>query len=77
MAAGVSGATPHGCVQTEARGGGYVAYGGWGFWGLGFLGLLHMDVFRQRLEEVGMYVCHVAASCPRNKSKSLFVEPLL
>ena len=27
-------------------------------WRLGFLGLLHMDVFRQRLEEVGVvYWC--------------------
>ena len=26
-------------------------------WRLGFLGLLHMDVFRQRLEEVCVYVC--------------------
>ena len=24
-------------------------------WRLGFLGLLHMDVFRQRIEEVGAY----------------------
>ena len=28
-------------------------------WRLGFLGLLHMDVFRQRLEEVGTR-CYVA-----------------
>ena len=26
-------------------------------WRLGFLGLLHMDVFRQRLEEVCVAVC--------------------
>jgi translation elongation factor EF-4 len=25
-------------------------------WRLGFLGLLHMDVFRQRLEEVHVYI---------------------
>ena len=30
---------------------------------LGFLGLLHMDVFRQRLEEVCLHVCMYLCGC--------------
>ena len=34
-------------------------------WRLGFLGLLHMDVFRQRLEEVCVCVCVCVCACMR------------